>query len=93
MTPNEPAEFDRAMADRILHYGVMAADMELLCPGPASTVPGPDGSVQPEMPADRTRRIARAAVLHLLEQGLLVIADDARERMERGIPVWQGPRT
>lgn len=87
MTPNEPVEFDQDMADEILRLAVMSADMEALKPRPVSSVPNPDGSAQYETASDYTRRIVRAAILAMLEQGLLVIPADAEERMERGIPV------
>jgi hypothetical protein len=39
-----------------------------------------------ETPAAHTRRLVGAAVLHLIEQGLLVIPDDLARRLARPIP-------
>ena len=72
--------YDPGLAGEIVHYGVLAADMEAL-------KPRPDGSTQFETNAEYTRRIIGCAILHLIEVGLLVIPGDAREKMERGIPV------
>jgi len=91
MTPAEPVTYDREMAETVLRYAVMAADMEALEPRPVSKIRNPDGSVQGETGAEFTRRLVRAAVLHLLENGLVVLAPDAEERMEQGIPM-RAPR-
>jgi hypothetical protein len=79
--------YDPELAGQIIHYGVLAADMEALKLTPASSVRNPDGSAQYETGAERTRRIIGCAVTHLLNVGLLVIPDDAREKMEQGIPL------
>jgi len=79
--------YDPELAGEIVHYGVLAADMEALKPRPVSNVRNPDGSAQHETNAEYTRRIIGCAVLHLIETGLLVIPDDARDKMERGIPL------
>jgi hypothetical protein len=39
-----------------------------------------------ETPAARARRLVTHAVLHLIEQGLLVIPDDLARRLARPIP-------
>ena len=57
----------------LIHYAVQAAD------GEAQLNPPPDG----ETPGDYTRRLVTAAVLHLVEQGLLVIPI-ARHRAAHG---------
>ena len=82
-----PVTYDPDLAGQIVHYGVLAADMEALKSRPVSSVPNPDGSAQFETGAEYTRRIIGCAVLHLIETGLLVIPGDAREKMERGIPL------
>jgi len=81
------ATYDPDLAGAIIRYAALAADMEALKPTPASSVRNPDGSAQYETGAERTRRIVGRAVTHLLEVGLLVIPDDAREKMEQGIPL------
>lgn len=48
--------------------------------GEAQLKPQPDG----ETPADYTRRLVATAVLHLVEQQLLVIADDLEQRLNAG---------
>jgi hypothetical protein len=79
--------YDRELAREIIHIGDLAADMEALKPRPFSSVRTPDGSAQYETGSEYTRRIIGCAISHLLRTGLLVIADDAREKMERGIPL------
>lgn len=79
--------YDPELAGEIVHYGVLAADMEALKPRPVSSMRNSDGSAQYETGAEYTRRIIGCAILHLIEVGLLVIPDDAREKMERGIPL------
>jgi hypothetical protein len=75
------------VTDNILRFAVFAADSEAMKAPPLSSVRNPDGSAQYETPAERTGRLVRAAVLHLIEQGLLVIPDDIDERLDRWIPV------
>ena len=60
----------------LIHYAVQAAD------GEAQLNPPPDG----ETPGDYTRRLVTAAVLHLVEQGLLVIPTDLERRIAEPIP-------
>lgn len=79
--------YDPDLAREIIRFGVLAADMEALKPRPFSSVPNPDGSHQRETDAEYTRRIVGTAIAHLITHGLLVIPDDARERMDAGIPV------
>jgi hypothetical protein len=79
--------YDPELAREVIHFGVLAADMEALRPRPVSSVPNPDGSAQFETNAEYTRRIIGCAILHLIKVGLLVIPEDAREKMERGIPL------
>jgi len=63
-------------AATLIHYAVQAAD------GEAQLNPPPDG----ETPGDYTRRLVTAAVLHLVEQGLLVIPTDLERRSAEPIP-------
>ena len=77
----------RDMLDEVIQFGVMAADMEALKPRPMSPIRNPDGSAQRETGAEYTRRIVGHAIRHLVEVGLLVVADDAAAKMEAGIPV------
>ena len=80
-----------ALLDEIVHFGVLAADWELLGkPPPVSSVRNPNGSLQHETAAERTRRIVRTAVRHLVQIGLLAIPDDAQARMEAGVPLDPG---
>ena len=82
-----PITYNDDLAREIIHFGVLAADVEALKPRPASSVPNPDGSAQYETNAEYTRRIISAAILHLIQVGLLVIPEDAAEKMEQGIPL------
>jgi hypothetical protein len=79
--------YDHELADHVIRFGVLAADSEARKPGPASTVPNPDGSMQRETEAENSQRVIGAAITCLLEQGLLMIPDDAAERMDAGIPL------
>ena len=63
-------------AATLIRYAVQAAD------GEAQLNPPPDG----ETPADYTRRLITAAVLHLIEQGLLAIPADLERRIAEPIP-------
>lgn len=66
----------------LIRYAVQAAE------GEAQASPPPDG----ETPAGYARRLVTAAVLRLVEQGLLVIPPDLEQRTARpGIPVPGGP--
>jgi hypothetical protein len=58
----------------LIRYAVQAAE------GEAQLNPPPDG----ETPADYTRRLVTAAVLHLVEQQLLVIPADLEQRLTAG---------
>ena len=66
-----PITYNDDLAREIIHFGVLAADVEALKPRPASSVPNPDGSAQYETNAEYTRRIISAAILHLIHVGLL----------------------
>jgi hypothetical protein len=79
------------VTDDILRFAVFAADDEAMKPPPLSRIPNPDGSRQQETPAEHTARLVRAGVLHLIEQGLLVIPEDIGERLDRWIPVSRHP--
>jgi hypothetical protein len=81
------AQFDRQIADAVIRAAVFAADGEVLRkPVPFSSVRSPDGSRQPETQAERDTRMVRAAVLHLLEQGLVVFPDDILDTLDGWIP-------
>jgi hypothetical protein len=69
-------EVNPDQAATLIHYAVQAAD------GEAQLNPPPDG----ETPGDYTRRLVTAAVLHLVEQGLLVIPTDLERRIAEPIP-------
>jgi hypothetical protein len=69
-------EVNPDQAATLIHYAVQAAD------GEAQLNPPPDG----ETPGDYTRRLVTAAVLHLIEQGLLVIPTDLERRIAEPIP-------
>jgi len=56
-------------------------------PAPLSSIRNPDGSLQNETQAEHTRRVIRAALLHLLEQNLVVFPDDIAETLNDWIPV------
>lgn len=74
-------------AEAVASIAVLAADIEAMNPAPVSSVPDPDGSRQRETHAEFTRRIVRAAILHLIEQGLVVCPDDIERRLEQPIPM------
>jgi hypothetical protein len=80
------AEFDRAVADDVIRAAGMAASLEALGPAPVSSVRNPDGSQQPETRAEHDTRIVRTAVMHLLEQGLVVFPPDIAELLDGWIP-------
>jgi len=65
----------------LVRIAVFAADFEAMKPRPASKVPDPNGLVQGETAAEFTRRIIEAGVMHLIEQGLLVIPGDITARL------------
>jgi hypothetical protein len=82
------AEFDRDVAASVLRVAIFAADGEALrVPAPLSSIRNPDGSLQNETRSERDNRLVRAAVLHLLEQNLVVFPCDIRETLDDWIPV------
>jgi hypothetical protein len=82
------AGFDRGVAADVVRAAVFAADSEALrVPVPLSSVRNPDGSLQNETPAERSTRIVRTAVMHLLEQGLIVFPENIRDLLDDWIPV------
>jgi hypothetical protein len=87
METREPVTTDPETAAALMRVAMSAADNEALDPAPASRVPGPGGKPQRETPAEFTRRIVGAGVMHLIEQGLLVVPDDIGARLEEPIPM------
>ena len=57
----------------LIRHAVQAAEDE------AQVNPPPDG----ETPGGYTRRLVTAAVLHLVEQGLLLMPPDLEQRLEK----------
>lgn len=83
---------ERDLMDEIIRTGVIAADMEMLnTPPPLSSIRNPDGSLQYETQAERTRRLVNVAIRHVVDNGLLVVAPDAEERFEQGISIAYKP--
>lgn len=80
------AEFDRAVAADVIRAANFAASAEDSKSVPVSSVRNPDGSPQRETPAEHDSRIVRAAVMHLLEQGLVVFPPDIAEVLDDWIP-------
>jgi hypothetical protein len=79
------------LLEMIIRAGVLAADMELLDnPAPVSTVRNPDGSLQGETSAERTRRTVSAAIGYLVELGLLQVTDHAALVLEVPLPMRGG---
>ena len=78
-----PAEQARALVS----IAVFAADHEALKPVPPSSIRGPDGQLQRETAHELTSRIVTAAVLHLVEIGLLVVPEDLDVRLDRYLPM------
>jgi hypothetical protein len=73
-TRAKPASKPRVSPDQVavlIRYAMEAAE------GEAQLNPAPDG----ETPADYTRRLVTAAVLHLVERQLLVIPADLEQRL------------
>lgn len=60
--------------DGLLQIATLAADMWAI-----------DNADRPMTNARRTRMIVETAVMHLIEQGLLVVPDDIAERLDRPI--------
>jgi len=80
------AEFDRDAAGFVVLVATLAAGLEATKPTPASHVPNPDGGIQSETLAERDSRIVKTAVMHLLEQGLVVFPPDIAELLDDFIP-------
>lgn len=87
MKNRELAATDPETAAALLQTAMFAADSEALDPAPPSRVPGPDGRPQRETPAEFTRRIVGAGVMHLIEQGLLIVPEDIGDRLEKPVPM------
>lgn len=82
------AEFDREAARNVVRCVVLAADSEIRrAPVPFSSVRNPDGSRQAETQSERETRLVRTAVMHLLEQGLVVLPPDIAEMLDDWIPL------
>jgi hypothetical protein len=81
------AEFDRQAAEAVVRIAAFAADAEAMREGPVSRVPGPAGLPQRETPAEKTARVVRTALLHLLEQRLVVLPDDIGTTLDGYIPL------
>jgi hypothetical protein len=71
--PTTKTEVSPDQVTALIRHAVQAAE------GEDQLNPRPDG----ETPADRTRRLVTAAVLHLVEQQLLVIPPDPDQRLAR----------
>lgn len=67
-------EPDPELLDQVTRAGCFAADHEALQPGLPSRVPNPDGSLQPETGAERTRRVLRAALRMLAANQIIRLA-------------------
>jgi hypothetical protein len=87
MEARELVTTDPETAAAFLRVAMFAADSEALDAAPPSSIHGPDGRPQRETPAEFTRRIVGAGVMHLVEQGLLVVPGDIAERLEGRIPL------
>jgi hypothetical protein len=80
------AEFDRAVAADVIRAANFAASAEGMKPVSVSSVCNPDGSPQRETPVEHDSRIVRTAVMHLLEQGLVVFPPDIAGLLDDWIP-------
>jgi hypothetical protein len=80
------AEFDREAAGFVVRVASMAAGLEATKVPPASHVPTPDGGIQSETMAEHDSRIVKTAVMHLLEQGLVVLPENIGEMLDDFIP-------
>jgi hypothetical protein len=89
LPPNgQVAEFDRKIAEDVIRAARFAADGEVSRkPAVFSSVHSPDGSWQRETQSERDNRMVRAAVLHLLEQNLVIFPDDIAQTLDAWIPV------
>lgn len=67
------AEFDREAARNVVRCAVLAADGEV--------------RRRPETQSERETRLVRTAVMHLLEQGLVVLPPDIAEMLDGWIPL------
>jgi hypothetical protein len=85
------AEFDKERTKYLIQAAVFAVDDEVSKPPPWSNVPGPGGEPQHETGAEFIRRITGTAIMYLLEMGLLVIPDDAGERLDDYLPAQRMP--
>jgi hypothetical protein len=82
------AEFNREAARNVVRCAVLAAEVEAgRRPVPRSSVRNPDGSQQDETRSECDTRLVRTAVLHLLEQGLVVLPPDIAEMLNDWIPL------
>jgi hypothetical protein len=86
------AEFDRGVAADVIRAADMAASTEAGKPVPVSSVRNPDGSPQLETQAEHDGRIVRTAVMHLLEQGLVVFPENIAELLDDWIPAERAGR-
>jgi hypothetical protein len=81
------AEFDKMTAQNVIRAAVFAASSEALrVPTPLSSIRNPDGSRQNETRAEHDHRIVRTAVMHLLEQNLVVFPPDIKQTLDDWIP-------
>lgn len=79
--------FDRAVFKDVLRAALFAADGEALrVPTPLSSIRNPDGSLQNETGHEHTARLVRTALLHLLEQNLVVFPPDIKATLDDWIP-------
>jgi hypothetical protein len=75
------------VAQSLVYFAAFAASHESLRPGPPSRITGPDGRPQPETTQEFVTRVVTAAVLHLVEIGLLAVPDDIGQRLEDYLPM------
>jgi hypothetical protein len=80
------AEFDREAAGFVVRVASMAAGLEAMKPRPVSRVRTPSGAAQGETLAEHDSRIVKTAVMHLLEQGLVVLPENIGELLDDFIP-------
>lgn len=81
------AEFDRDVFKDVFRAAMFAADGEALrVPAPLSRIRNPDGSLQNETGHERTARIVRTVLLHLLEQNLVVFPGDIVDTLDGWVP-------
>jgi hypothetical protein len=92
MPSADPFAFSRVHPDPevmedILRAARFAADHEAGKPGPVSRIRNPDGSPQGETMVEFTTRIVTAAVMHVVEIGLLTVPEDIATRLDDWLPV------